>query len=122
MDKAKALTGKYAGQPIAANKQGLTHELCREWKLYCPECYQFVHLRKSDKISSYFAHYDVEDKECTDRTKYSSSNTISSIENCAKGQDLEVIQLEFENKLIVRGLIYQKLKLLKGWLTEKNKN
>ncbi|HAJ58280.1 MAG TPA: hypothetical protein DCP31_02570 [Cyanobacteria bacterium UBA8543] len=97
MQVAKALTGKYAGQPIAANKQELTHELCREWKLYCPECYQFVHLRSSYKIKSYFAHYDVEDKSCKYRQTSSNESAKYSREASAKGQDLESIQQEFES-------------------------
>ena len=40
-------TGRYAGQQIRVNQPDLTHKSCREWTLCCPECYQFVHLRKA---------------------------------------------------------------------------
>ncbi|AFZ17627.1 hypothetical protein [Allocoleopsis franciscana] len=95
MDKAKALAGQYASKKIDANQPELTHKLCRKWKLYCPECYQFVHWRKSK--SSYFAHYDVEDKSCDLRVKSSSNNAAVNINtNENQGQDLEGIQNEFE--------------------------
>jgi len=35
--KPIGLTGKRAGQKIDANEQWLTHDLCKKWKLYCPE-------------------------------------------------------------------------------------
>ena len=91
--KPIALTGQYAGEPIEADKPGLTHKHCRDWKLYCPECYQFVHLRKSDKIKSYFAHYDVEDKRCTYRVEPSTNYAEVDRNNTAsKKQDLKGIQ------------------------------
>ena len=96
--KPIVLTGELAGKEVDANGEGLTHELCRKWKLYCPECYQFVHLRQSNTIKSYFAHYDVEDKSCEYREASSSSSTEDYTETSdSKGQNLEKIQGEFEN-------------------------
>ncbi|MBD2015451.1 hypothetical protein H6F96_15935 [Microcoleus sp. FACHB-53] len=96
--KPIALTGKRVGQEVDANEEGLTHELCRELNLCCPECYQFVHLRQSDKITSYFAHYDVEDKSCKYREDSSSSSTEDhTATSDSKGQDLGKIQEQFEN-------------------------
>lgn len=99
MYKAKALTGECAGEPIKADKPGLTHIICREWKFYCPECYQFVHWSKSESEdkNSYFAHYDVEDKSCDFKVKSSSNNAAVNINNNDnQGQDLEGIQKDFE--------------------------
>lgn len=96
--KPIALTGKWVGQEVDANEEGLTHEICRKWNLCCPECYQFVHLRQSDKIKSYFAHYDVEDKSCEYREASSSSSAEDhTATSDSKGQDLEKIQEQFEN-------------------------
>lgn len=93
--KPIALTGKYAGKETKANE--IDHKDCKAWKLYCPKCYQFVHLRKSDKIKSYFAHYDVEDKNCKYRVESSSNNAAANINtNENQGQDLEGIQKDFE--------------------------
>jgi competence CoiA-like predicted nuclease len=90
MDKAKALTGECAGEEIKANE--IDHKDCKAWKLYCPKCYQFVHLRKSNKINSSFAHYDVEDKSCKYRVESSSNNAATNINtNENQGQDLEGI-------------------------------
>jgi dephospho-CoA kinase len=99
MDIAKALTGECAGELIKADKTGLNHRICREWKFYCPECYQFVHWRKSEnKGRNCFAHYDVEDKNCKKRVKLSSNNVAVNINsNDSQWQDLKGIQNEFEN-------------------------
>jgi hypothetical protein len=95
--KPIAVTGRYAGQQIGVDQPDLTHKRCREWTLCCPECYQFVHLRKSDKIESYFAHYDVEDKNCKYRVESSSNNAEGNRNNHEnQGQDLEGIQKDFE--------------------------
>jgi hypothetical protein len=97
--KPIGLTGKRAGQKIDANEQWLTHDLCKKWKLYCPECYQFVHLRKSNKIKNYFAHYDVEDKNCEKYRVESSSNNSKEniITNGSQEQELKEIKKDFES-------------------------
>ncbi len=97
--KPIALTGKYAGEEIKANK--IDHKDCKAWMLCCPECYQFVHLRKSDKIKSYFAHYDVEDKNCKYRVESSSNNAeVNRNNNGNQGQDLADIQKDLEEIIL----------------------
>ncbi|MBD2112545.1 MULTISPECIES: hypothetical protein [Cyanophyceae] len=95
MDRAKALAGEKAGEWVKATQQELTYEACKAWKPYCPTCYQPVHLRKSKKIKSYFAHYDFENKNCPERTKYSQKGGATySLES--HDQDLEEIETFIE--------------------------
>lgn len=110
MDEAKAVTGECAGEPIKADKTGLTHRICREWKFYCPECYQFVHWRKSENQENCFAHYDVEDKNCKYRVKSFSNNAAGNINsNDNQGQDLEGIQKDFEAIFSSIDIYYNKI-------------
>lgn len=70
MKFAKALIGERTGELIDANEFALNHEICRSWKIYCRECKQFVYFSKSEQLenrSSYFGHYDYEDKNCSER-------------------------------------------------------
>ena len=95
MDKAKALTGKRAGEWVKANQPKLSYQACKDWKLYCPTCYQPVHLRKSKKIKNYFAHYDFEDKSCPERNQaFNNSNSGYLMES--HDQDLEEVETFIE--------------------------
>ncbi|MBE7385838.1 MAG: hypothetical protein F6J95_031165 [Leptolyngbya sp. SIO1E4] len=95
MDRAKALAGEKAGEWVKATQPRLTYEVCKAWKLYCPTCYQPVHLRKSKKIKSYFAHYDFENKSCPERAPDSyKSGAAFSLES--RDQDLEEIETFIE--------------------------
>lgn len=110
MYKAKAVTGEYAGEPIEADKTGLTPRICRKWKFYCPECYQFVHWRKSENKENCFAHYDVEDKNCKYRVTSSSNNAAVNINsNDSQEQDLEGIQKDFEAIFSSIDIYYDKI-------------
>jgi hypothetical protein len=87
MKKSRALTGKRAGEWIEATHPKLTYEMCRAWKLYCPRCYQPIHLRKSKKRKNYFAHYDFDDKTCPERSSASGSGSFGVSE--AHEQELQ---------------------------------
>ncbi len=63
MKEAQAYQGKYCGQLVSADATEMNYCTCIEWKMICPECLQWVHLRKSEIISNYFAHYDNIDKK-----------------------------------------------------------
>lgn len=92
MDRAKALVGEYAGQLISAEKPGLTYSICIGIKPYCPVCRQPVHIRKSDIIRSYFAHYDFIDKNCPNRVIATGNSTGSYSNAESRGQDLDEIE------------------------------
>jgi hypothetical protein len=94
MYKAKALIGKYSGQLITADNPEIHYDTCKEWQIFCPECYQWVHLRKSEIISSYFAHYNNTDKNCSLRV-ISDKNDFKQNISIAHEQDLEIRFSEF---------------------------
>lgn len=93
MKKAMALQGIFSGEWIYAN--GVDYDDCINWKMYCPECLQWVHLRKSDIISNYFAHYDDPDKNCSERVKDNNDSSTSK-GSFSKEQDLEVRLSKFK--------------------------
>jgi hypothetical protein len=100
MYKAKALIGEKAGEFIYAKDPSLTHDLCKCWKLYCPECKQFLYFSQSKdpkKRRSYFGHYDYPDKRCPERIP--NNNLISQQTSLAASheQDLETAELFVEN-------------------------
>lgn len=102
MFEAKALVGEKAGEIIYAKDPSLTHDLCKIWKIYCPECTQFLYFSKSknpDKRRSYFGHYDYEDKRCPERSF--AVNQGSQLESLAESheQDLETSELFIEQFL-----------------------
>lgn len=99
MFEAKALTGEKAGELIYAKDPRLTHELCKLWKIYCPECKQFLYFSKSknpDKRRSYFGHYDYEDKHCPERSfAVNQGNQVESFSE-SHDQDRETTELFVE--------------------------
>lgn len=99
MFEAKALVGKKAGEIIYAKDSSLTHELCKLWKIYCPECKQFLYFSKSknpDKLRSYFGHYDYEDKRCPERSLAANQSNQSASFAESHKQDLETAELFVE--------------------------
>jgi hypothetical protein len=99
MFEAKALVGKKAGEIIYAKDSSLTHELCKLWKIYCPECKQFLYFSKSknpDKRRSYFGHYDYEDKRCPERSFAVNQGNQSKSLAESHEQDLETAEFFIE--------------------------
>ncbi|MFH7243394.1 MAG: hypothetical protein ACHWZW_11145 [Spirulina sp.] len=95
MFEAKALTGEKAGEIIYAKDPRLTHELCKLWKIYCPECTQFLYFSKSknpDKRRSYFGHHDYEDKRCPERSFAVNQGNQSKSLAESHEQDLETAE------------------------------
>jgi hypothetical protein len=75
------------GQLIDADD--INYNTCVGLKIICPECLQWVHLRRSNIISNYFAHYDDTDKSCSLRVNENKYNQ-ASIDGIPRGQDLDV--------------------------------
>lgn len=99
MYKAKAFIGEKAGEVIYAKDHDLTHGLCKLWKIYCPECKQFLYFSKSkdpDKRRSYFGHYDYEDKRCPERSLVTNQGHQSASLTESHEQDLETAELFVE--------------------------
>jgi len=95
MFEAKTLVGKKAGEIIYAKDPSLTHDLCKIWKIYCPECTQFLYFSKSknpDKRRSYFGHYDYEDKRCPERSFAVNQGSQSKSLAESHEQDLETAE------------------------------
>jgi len=95
MFEAKTLVGKKAGEIIYAKDPSLTHDLCKIWKIYCPECTQFLYFSKSknpDKRRSYFGHYDYEDKRCPERSFVVNQGSQSKSLAESHEQDLETAE------------------------------
>ena len=95
MFEAKALVGEKAGEIIYAKDPSLTHDLCKLWKIYCPECTQFLYFSKSknpDKRRSCFGHYDYEDKRCSERSFAVNQGSQSKSLAESHEQDLETAE------------------------------
>jgi uncharacterized protein YbaR (Trm112 family) len=95
MYKAKALIGEKAGEFVYAKDYDLTHDSCRLWKLYCPECKQFLYFSKSkqpENRRSYFGHYDYEDKRCPERVLLINQKSQPASLSESHEQDLETAE------------------------------
>lgn len=95
MYKAKALDGERAGEFVFAKEHGLTHELCQQWKLVCPECRQFLYFNESKEPEirrSWFSHPDNEDKNCPERNSSIKDKANQGFLGKSHEQDLEAAE------------------------------
>lgn len=99
MYKAKALDGERAGEFVFAKEHGLTHELCQQWKLVCPECRQFLYFNESKEPEirrSWFSHPDNEDKNCPERNSSIKGKANQGFLGKSHEQDLEAAEAFIE--------------------------
>jgi hypothetical protein len=115
MYKAKALIGEKAGEFIYAKDPSLTHDLCKTWKIYCPECKQFLYFSKSknpEKRISCFGHYDYEDKRCSERSSDTNQSSQQASLSESHEQDLETAETFIETVFYgINVEFFQKLSL-----------